>query len=127
MIEVLLADDHSVLRAGLRHLLESTGEIIVVGEAATGIEAVRLADSAHPRVVLMDIRMSESDGHAGLDGIEATRLITAWNPEIRVIILTAYDDADAVRDAFRAGAVDYLGKGLSGQQLIASIVGASGR
>jgi DNA-binding NarL/FixJ family response regulator len=102
-IRVLLADDHPVVREGLRALLAADGALDVVGEAASGEEAVTLADRLRPDVVLMDLRMP---GH--LDGASATARITADLPGVRVLILTTYDtDTDILR-AVEAGATGYL-------------------
>ncbi len=103
-IRVVLADDQPLVRAGLRVLIADTPGIDVAGEAATGDEAVRLAGDIRPDVVLMDIRMP------GMDGIEATRMITAGEDATRVIILTTFDDDDYVYGALRAGASGFLVK-----------------
>jgi DNA-binding NarL/FixJ family response regulator len=105
LIRVLLADDHPVVRSGLRALLESLPGYEVVGEVADGEGAVREAQLTRPDVVLMDIRM------AGIDGIEATRRVRAAVPETAVLVLTMFDDDDTVFGAMRAGAQGYLLKG----------------
>ena len=87
-IQVILADDQPLVRAGLRRLIEQTPDIDVAGEAGTGAEAVRLARDTDPDVVVMDIRMP------GMDGIEATQLITAGDARARVLVLTTFDDDD---------------------------------
>jgi DNA-binding NarL/FixJ family response regulator len=104
-IRVLLADDHPVVRGGLRALLESLPVYEVVGEATDGDAAVREAQLTKPDVVLMDIRMP------GIDGIEATRQVRAAVPETAVLVLTMLDDDDTVFAAMRAGAQGYLLKG----------------
>lgn len=104
-IRVLLADDHPVVRSGLRALLESLSGYEVVAEATDGEGAVREAQLARPDVVLMDIRMP------GIDGIEATRRVRAAVPETAVLVLTMFDDDDTVFGAMRAGAQGYLLKG----------------
>jgi DNA-binding NarL/FixJ family response regulator len=102
-LRILLADDHPVVRAGLRALLSAQDDLRVVGEAADGAEAVHLAEQHHPDLVLMDLQMGD-----GLDGVEATRRITALPQPPRVIVLTTYDsDADILR-AVEAGAAGYL-------------------
>jgi DNA-binding NarL/FixJ family response regulator len=102
VIRVLLADDHPVVREGLRGLLSVEDDLEIVGEAASGDEAVELAASLAPDVVLMDLRMP------GLDGASATARITAEQPASRVLVLTTYDtDADILR-AVEAGATGYL-------------------
>ena len=106
MIKVLLADDQALLRAGFRALLDAQADIEVVGEAADGAEAVRLAGRHRPDVVLMDIRMP------GLDGLEATRRI-ATDPDlsaVRIVILTTFDLDEYVFEALRVGASGFLVK-----------------
>ncbi|SEN42110.1 response regulator transcription factor [Nonomuraea pusilla] len=109
-ITVLLADDQALVRAGFRSLLARSRDITVVGEAATGEEAVRLARGALPDVVLMDIRMP------GMDGITATRRIVD-GPGCRVIILTTFDTDEHVFDALRAGASGFLTKEVEPSEL----------
>ncbi|MHB8950298.1 MAG: response regulator [Rhodoferax sp.] len=101
-IRVLLADDHTLVRAGLRKLLESMPDVSVVGEAADGLALLKLAEQLQPQVVLMDIAMP------GLNGLEATaRLSKSW-PGIRVLILSMHQNEEYVRQALRNGAVAYL-------------------
>ncbi len=106
MIRILLADDHALLRDGLRRSFEAAGDD-VVGEASTGEEAVSLAKSLQPDVVLMDLSMPV------MDGIEATALIREAVPTCRIAVLTMHDDIDKTRDAIAAGASAYLSKGTS--------------
>jgi DNA-binding NarL/FixJ family response regulator len=106
MVRLMLADDHRMLREGLRRSMEEAG-FDVVGEASDGEEAVRLAGELRPDVVLMDVTMPE------MDGVEATRRIAAEHDDIRVIILTMHADRDVLAQAFRAGAVGYLVKDCS--------------
>lgn len=116
MIKVLLADDDRLVRQGLRVLLEACGEVVVVGEASDGDEAVRLADVTRPDVVVMDVRMP------GVDGIAATRTITGWDPpRPRVLVLTTFDHDDIVYDALEAGADGFLLKRATPQDLIDGI------
>lgn len=101
-IRVLLADDHPFFRDGMRMFLETTPDIAVVGEAATGTEAVAQAETLAPDVVLMDIKMP------GLSGIEATRRILDANPRVRVLVVTMFEDDATVFTAMRAGARGYV-------------------
>ena len=101
-VRVLLADDHTLVRAGLRKLLESIPAMEVVGEAGDGLALLELAERLKPDVVLMDIAMP------GLNGLEATgRICRAW-PEVRVLILSMHQNAEYVRQALRQGAAAYL-------------------
>ncbi len=99
---VLIADDHGIVRQGLRALLEKSGEVSVVGEAADGREAVRLAEELHPNIVLMDIAMPQ------LNGIDAASQIIGRNPEIGVIILSMHADESYILRALNVGAKGYL-------------------
>ena len=101
-IRILIADDHSFYREGVRVMLEAMREAEVVGEATTGDEAVALAGTLQPDVVLMDIKMP------GMNGIDATRAILHTSPHIGVLIVTMFDDDDSVFAALRAGARGYL-------------------
>ena len=111
MIRILLADDQTLVRAGFRSILDGEDGIEVIGEAADGAEAVRLARQLRPDVVLMDIRMP------GLDGLAATREIAAAT-DVRVIILTTFDLDDYVYGALRAGASGFLVKDTEPAELI---------
>jgi DNA-binding NarL/FixJ family response regulator len=102
VIRVLIADDHSVVRAGLSQLLRTFEGVELVGAAADGREAVALCEERHPDVVLMDLEMPV------LDGIEATRLIRAAQPEVSVVVLTSFSDRDRILRALDAGAAGYL-------------------
>jgi DNA-binding NarL/FixJ family response regulator len=115
MIRVLLADDEGLVRAGFRMILKAEPDIEVVGEAGDGREAVAKADRLAPDVVLMDIRMP------GLDGIEATRRITAGEPAPRVLVLTTFDRDEYVFEALRAGASAFLLKDAPEHHLLAAI------
>ena len=114
MIRVLLADDHAMIRAGLRLMLETSPEIVVVGEAGDGDEAVRLARALTPDVVLMDVRMP------GTDGIEATRRIMA-EQLAEVIVLTTFDLDEYVFGAIRAGASGFLVKTAGASEVLAAV------
>lgn len=117
MIRVLLADDQTLIRAGLRVLIDSDNELEVVGEATDGADAVELASRHHPDVVLMDIRMP------GMDGLEATRRIcsdTALN-STKVVILTTFEADEYVFDALRAGASGFLLKDTEPADLLSAV------
>lgn len=101
-LRVVLAEDHTLVRAGLRTLLQQLDQVIVVGEAADGREAVTLAKSHAPDVILMDITMP------GLNGIDATRQVKKELPEVRVVILSMHSSEEHVMQALRAGASGYL-------------------
>ena len=114
-IRVNLVDDQSLIRAGLRRLIEQTPDIEVAGEAGTGADAVQLARDTRPDVIIMDIRMP------GMDGIEATRLITAGETSARVLVLTTFDDDDYVYGALRAGASGFCVKDMALEDLLTAI------
>lgn len=122
MIRVLLVDDHAVMRAGFRMILESSGDITVVGEASTGAEAVTEASRIQPDVICMDVQMPD------MDGLEATRQIVA-NPAVTsaVVIVTTFDRDDYVFQALQAGASGFLLKNAGADELIAAVrVAAAG-
>ena len=110
-IRVLLADDHKLVRAGIRSLLERMPEVGVVAEASDGREAIRLVEKHEPEVVLMDLAMPE------LNGLEATRHLSLTFPKIRVLVLSIYEDQEHVYQALVAGAAGYLLKGAATDEL----------
>jgi DNA-binding NarL/FixJ family response regulator len=114
-IRVVLADDQPLVRAGLRMIIAETPGIEVAGEAATGAQAVQAARDIRPDVVVMDIRMP------GVDGIEATRMITAAGAPPSVIVLTTFDEDDYVYGALRAGAAGFLVKDMALDDILAAI------
>jgi DNA-binding NarL/FixJ family response regulator len=114
-ISVLLADDHTVVRQGLRALLEAEGDIEVVAEAANGRQAVTLAKKTLPDVVLMDLAMPV------LTGLEATRQILKNIPTAKVLVLTSYDDDDYVQQMLQAGVSGYLIKQTAANDLLEAI------
>jgi len=114
-LRILLVDDQSLVRLGFRMVLEAEPDLRVVGEAADGTEAVRLAVETRPDVILMDVRMPS------MDGIEATRRIVAANPDARIIILTTFDLDEYAFGGLRAGASGFLLKDARPDDLIAAI------
>jgi DNA-binding NarL/FixJ family response regulator len=114
-LRVLIVDDHPVFRDGIRGLLESIQDMTVAGEAENGPEAVRLATELRPDVVLMDIGLPE------MNGIEATRALLTACPAARVLVLTMYDETDAVFSALRAGARGYLLKDARSDEIVRAI------
>ena len=115
MTRVLIADDHTSFRSGLRALLETAGDMAVVGEAGTGDEAVSKTAALQPDVVLMDLNMP------GIGGLEATRRIVEQAPHVAVLVVTMYDDDDSVFDAVRAGARGYVLKGAQRAELLRAV------
>jgi len=113
--KVLIVDDHGVLRAGLRALLEVEKSLDVVGEAGSGEEALELAKAARPDIVLMDISLPK------MSGIEATRKLVQSNPSIRVLILTVHEDKSLLQEAIRAGASGYILKRAVKSELLSAI------
>jgi DNA-binding NarL/FixJ family response regulator len=118
-IRVLIADDHPVFRDGLRALVVGAPDLELVGEATTGTEAVALASSARPTIVLMDLRMPE------MSGIEATRQIVEADPSVRILVLTMSEEDDSLFAAMRAGARGYLPKDADSDELLVAIRAAS--
>jgi two-component system, NarL family, response regulator NreC len=118
-IRILLADDHTVLRSGLCALLSTHRDLEVVGEAAEGAEAIRLAQALKPDVVVMDI------GMPGVSGIDATARIRRELPSTRVLILSMHDDQGYLRQALRAGASGYVLKKAADTELLAAIRAAA--
>ena len=114
-IRVLIADDHPLFRDGMHGLLDSVEDTEVVGEAATGEEAVELVAEARPDVILMDIKMP------GINGIEATREVLSTNPHVGVLVVTMLEDDDSVFAAMRAGARGYLLKGAEQAEVLRAI------
>ena len=114
-LRVLLADDHPVFRMGLKALLDSLPEMIVLGEASTGEDAVRLTTELQPDVVVMDLNMP------GMDGVHATQHIVASHPQTAILVLTLSDDDESVFTAMRAGARGYLVKGADTDEVVAAV------
>ncbi|MFD0891855.1 response regulator transcription factor, partial [Streptosporangium algeriense] len=119
MLRLMIVDDHPVVREGLRGMLEAAPEITVVGEAASGDEAVARAVRLRPEVILMDLRMPNGDG------VSATSRILAALPQSRVIVLTTYETDQDILRAVEAGAAGYLLKDTSRADLLAAIASAA--
>ncbi|MDE2980769.1 MAG: response regulator transcription factor [Gemmatimonadota bacterium] len=115
MVRVLLVDDHNVVRAGLRALLESMGPVDVVGEASSGEEAVDKAQMLEPDIVIMDLAMP------GMDGVEATRRITKLGIETKVLVLTIHDEDEFLMPALDAGAEGFLNKSVADTDLLGAL------
>jgi DNA-binding NarL/FixJ family response regulator len=114
-VRILVADDHRIVREGLRHLLEKRTDFEVVAEAADGESAVRLATELSPNIAILDISMP------GLNGIEATRRIVAERPGVRVLILSMHSDRRFVIESLKAGAAGYLFKDSAFDELVRAI------
>ena len=114
-LRILIADDHPLVRSGLRALLAVAEDMEVVGEAATGEEAVTLAQTLQPDVMVMDLRMP------GINGIEATRRVVQANPQIRILVVTLFEDDDSVFAALRAGARGYILKDANEVEVVRAI------
>lgn len=115
MITVVIADDHEVVRRGIRSLLATISDVEVIGEAASGNEVTAMATELLPDVVLLDLQMP--DGH----GLDATRSIATALPSVAIVILTMYEDLDSIEAALRAGARGYLLKGASQGDVVSAI------
>ncbi len=114
-IRVIIADDHNVVRKGIRDLLSDEDDIAVVGEARNGHEVVDLATALQPDVVVMDIAMPE------MTGVEATRKIRALAPSVRVLVLTAYDDDPYIYSLLDAGATGYILKTAESREIVRAV------
>jgi len=115
IITVLLVDDHAVVRQGVRTFLETQADLSVVGEAGSGEEAVRLAAQNVPDVVLMDLIMPD------MDGVEATRKVKQVSPRSQVVVLTSYHEDEHIFPALKAGALSYVLKDLSAEELATAV------
>lgn len=121
-IRVMLVDDHNVVRSGLAAFLRAYEDLELVGEAKNGLEAIRLCREKRPDVILMDLMMPE------MDGIAATRAILADYPQIKIIAMTSFEDERLVKDVLAAGAISYLIKNVTSDELTRAIRdAASGR
>lgn len=115
MIRVLLCEDHELVRMGLSIMIDKAEDITLIGEAENGLSGVELAKQLSPDIILMDI------GLPNIDGIEATRRIKEFNPQIKVLIFTSRDDSDDVFSAFKSGADGYIMKGASTENIHTAI------
>ncbi len=115
VIRILIVDDHTIVRRGIKALLAETEDMEVIGEADNGLEAIRLAKQLEPDVILMDLLMPK------MDGIEATRQVTAQQPNMRVLVLTSFVGDEKIFPAIKAGALGYLLKDSDPGELIRSI------
>ena len=115
MIKVLLADDHSIVRAGLRRIVEESGEMHVVAEAADGRKAIQLVQKTAPDVAVIDISMP------GLDGLEVIAQLQAQHPKLPILVLTMHEEGQYVVRAIQAGAMGYLTKQSAPEQLVKAI------
>lgn len=120
-IHVLIADDHTLFRAGLHALLNLFPDIEVVGEASSGEETITKAETLQPDVILMDIQMPGINGMPGLNGIEATRRIIHTSPNIGIIVVTMFEDDSSVFSAMRAGARGYILKEAGEEEVLRAI------
>ena len=118
-IRILIVDDHQLFRDGLKALLSSAADIEVTGEAATGEEAIRMATSHPPDLILMDLQMP------GVNGIQATRRIIQELPQVKVLMLTMFDDDHSVFSAMRAGARGYVLKGIKHDEMLRAVRAAA--
>ena len=116
MIKVLLADDHSIVRAGLRRIVEESGEMQVVAEASDGREAIRLVNKTTPDVAVIDISMP------GLDGLEVINQLQSQHPKLPILVLTMHEEGQYVVRAIQAGAMGYLTKQSAPEQLVSAIL-----
>jgi two-component system response regulator NreC len=112
---VLIADDHAIVRTGLRALLKGEAGLELVGEASGGEEALRLVESLHPDILVLDLSMPD------IDGIQVTRRIQSSAPDVRILILTVHEDEALLREAIRAGAAGYILKHAAEEELISAI------
>lgn len=117
---MVVVDDHALLRDGTRQILEAHPDLQVVGEAASGEVALALVNKLHPDVVLMDIALPD------VNGIEVTRTLTRDHPDVRVLMVSAYDEDEYIRSALEAGAAGYLSKTAPGEELVQAVRAVAG-
>lgn len=114
-IQVLIVDDHAIIRDGLKALLEKESKFVVVGEAENGFEAIELMKKVSPDVILLDIAMP------GMNGIQAAREILETQPEVKIIILSMYATSEIIHQALKAGVLGYLIKDAAGEEVISAL------
>lgn len=119
-VRILIVDDHQLFRDGLKALFSSAPDLEVIGDAATGEQAVQLAISGKPDVILMDLQLP------GINGIEATRRIVTQLPDVRILMLTMFDDDQSVFSAMRAGARGYVLKGIKHDEMLRAVRAVAG-
>jgi DNA-binding NarL/FixJ family response regulator len=119
LTRVLLVDDHALVRSALAGLLDAEPDLVVVGQAANGVEAVQLATADPPDVAVMDLSMPV------MDGVEATRRILAVAPQVQVLVLTSFSDSTRVADAVAAGAIGYLLKDADPAEVVSGVRSAA--
>jgi len=115
VIRVVVVDDHALHRDGTRQILDAYPDLQIIGEAGSGELSLELITQLHPDVVLMDIRLP------GMNGIEVTRRLTRDHPDVRVLMVSAYDENEYVRGALEAGAAGYLSKTAPGKELVEAV------
>jgi two-component system, NarL family, response regulator LiaR len=125
MIRVMVVDDHAVVRSGLATFLMACDDMELVGEAANSEQAIGLCQQLNPDVVLMDLVMGDPAGRSGMDGATATRQIREQCPDIQVIALTSFKEQELVQGALQAGAIGYLLKDVSADELANAIRAAN--
>lgn len=115
MIKVLIADDHAIVRAGLRTLIESDPDLELAGEAAGGYEAIELINKSEPDILVLDISMPD------MDGIAVTKMLKSMGKNVRILILTIHEDKALLREAIKSGASGYILKNVAEKELISAI------
>lgn len=118
---IVIADDHALAREGLRAVLERSGQFVVVGEASSGEEALRLCKQHAPDIALLDIRFGARGEDGGIDGLEAARRLSDTSPQIGIVILTMHETPDYLRAAVAAGARGFITKDATREELLGAL------